>query len=72
MNVNWKAKALFFGGLIGALTGLGATYVMIQRSDDPPEVGPTDGVKLGLLLLGLIRAVSDLGEPKEIELEDKR
>lgn len=71
MNSNWKAKALFIGGLVGALTGLGATYVMIQRSDEPPEVGPGDGVKLGLLLLGLVRAVGDLGERKEIELEDK-
>jgi hypothetical protein len=71
VNSNWKAKALFIGGLVGALTGLGATYVMIQRSDEPPEVGPGDGVKLGLLLLGLVRAVGDLGERKEIELEDK-
>lgn len=60
------------GGLVGALTGLGATYVMVQRSEDPPEMSPTDGIKLGLLLLGLVRAVGDLGEPKEIELEDKR
>lgn len=68
---NWKIKALLIGGLVGALTGLGATYVMVQRSEEPPEVGPADGVKLGLLLLGLVRAVGDLGTPKEIELKDK-
>jgi len=70
MNSSWKAKALIIGSLVGALTGLGATYVMVQRSEEPPEVGPTDGVKLGLLLLGLIRAVGDLGGQREIELED--
>jgi len=67
---NWKAKALLIGGLVGALTGIGATYVMVQRSEEPPEVGPTDGVKLGLLLLGLVRAVGDLGGRREKELED--
>ncbi len=70
MNSNWKAKALIIGSLVGALTGLGATYVMVQRSEEPPEVGPTDGVKLGLLLLGLVRAIGDLGTQREIELED--
>ena len=70
--MNWKAKALLIGALVGALTGLGATYVMVQRSEEPPDVGATDGVKLGLLLLGLVRAVGDLGTPKEIEMEDNR
>ena len=70
MNSSWKAKALIIGSLVGALTGLGATYVMVQRSEQPPEVGPTDGVKLGLLLLGLVRAVGDLGGQREIALED--
>ncbi len=72
MNSNWKAKALIIGGLVGALTGLGATYIMVQRSEDPPEMGAADGLKLGLLLLGLVRQVGDLGGQKEIELEDKR
>ncbi len=72
MNSNWKAKALVIGGLVGALTGLGATYLMVQRSKDPPEMGATDGLKLGLLLLGLVRQVGDLGSQEEIELEDKR
>ncbi len=70
MNSSWKAKALIIGSLVGALTGLGATYVMVQRSEEPPEVGPTDGIKLGLLLLGLVRAVGDLGAQRELELED--
>ena len=72
MNSNWKAKALIIGGLVGAFTGLGATYIMVQRSEQPPEMGASDGIKLGLLLLGLVRAVGDLGSPKEIELEDNR
>lgn len=71
MDSNWKARALIIGGLVGALTGLGATYIMVQRSDEPPEMGAADGLKLGLLLLGLVRQVGDLGGQKEIE-EDSR
>ena len=72
MNSNWKAKVLIIGGLVGALTGLGATYIMVKRSDEPPEMRATDGIKLGLLLLGLVRQVGDLGGQKEIELKDNR
>jgi len=71
VDSNWKARALIIGGLVGALTGLGATYIMVQRSDEPPEMGAADGLKLGLLLLGLVRQVGDLGGQKEIE-EDSR
>lgn len=67
MKSNWKAKALIIGGLIGALAGLGAAFIMVRRSDEPPEMGATDGIKLGLLLLGLVRQVGELGGQKEIE-----
>lgn len=67
MKSNWKVKALIIGGLIGALAGLGATFIMVRRSDEPPEMGATDGIKLGLLLLGLVRQVGELGGQKEIE-----
>ena len=67
MKSNWKAKALIIGGLIGALAGLGATFIMVRRSNEPPEMGATDGIKLGLLLLGLVRQVGELGGQKEIE-----
>ena len=67
MKSNWKAKALIIGGLICALAGPGATFIMVRRSDEPPEMGATDGIKLGLLLLGFVRQVGELGGQKEIE-----
>ena len=70
MDVNWRLKALIIGGVVGALTGLGAAYVVIQRADEePPEIGATDGVKIGLILLGLLRQVGEIGGQKRIELE---
>ncbi len=61
---NWKAKVLMLGGLVGVLTGLGAAYLLIQRSEKngaPPSLSAGEGVKLGLLVFGLLRQVTLLG-----------
>lgn len=64
-NGNWKTKTLLLGGVVGALTGLGAAYLLIQRAEDrgeQPKLGTGEGVKLGLWILGLLRQVGELGE----------
>ena len=64
---NWKTKVLLIGGLIGVLTGLGAAYLLIQRSereDSVPQLTAGEGVKLGLLVLGLLRQITVLGDGK--------
>ena len=64
---NWKPKVLVIGGGIGLLTGLLAAYLMIQRAEKDetkPELSAGDGVKLGVLVLGLLRSVAMLGEGK--------
>lgn len=58
---NWKARTL----LIGALTGLGAAYLIVRRaeaSETRPRLTAGLGVQLGMLLLGLLRQVGRLGE----------
>jgi hypothetical protein len=68
VDSGWKAKVLLIGGLVGALTGLGAAYVIISKSqehDEPPKIGAGDGVRLGLLLLGLVRQIGELGAGQE-------
>jgi hypothetical protein len=62
---NWKRKVLIIGGVIGALIGVGGAYLYVQRANDPdhlPTVTPGDGVRLGLLVLGLLRSVAELGD----------
>ena len=72
-RLNWRAKALVLGGVIGALTGLLAAYLVVQRSDEePPEIGATDGVKIGLLVLGLLRSVGEIGNQKSIEKKSEK
>jgi hypothetical protein len=65
---NWKVRALFIGGLVGALAGLGAAYMIIRRAEDesgPPKIGVGEGLKLGLVLLGFLRQVSLIGQKEE-------
>ncbi len=62
---NWKSKILITGAVLGLLAGLGASYMLIQRAErqgGQPEMSAGQGVKLGLLVLGLLRQVSELGE----------
>ena len=64
---NWKPKVLVIGGLVGLLTGLLGAYLMIQRAekmDTRPELSAGEGVKLGVLVMGLLRSVAMLGEGK--------
>jgi hypothetical protein len=64
-NEGWKTKTLVTGALLGALTGLSAAYLLVQRADRerrPLVLNAGEGIKVGLLLLGLLRQVAQLGE----------
>jgi hypothetical protein len=59
---NWKPKALLIGGVAGAAVGVAAAYLLTQRSkeDGAPKITVGDGVKLGVLIFGLLRSISNL------------
>jgi nitrate reductase gamma subunit len=62
---NWRAKTLFMGAALGALVGIGAAYLIVQRAEREAgkvRITAGDGVKLGLLVFGLLRQVAQLGE----------
>ncbi|HEX9797705.1 MAG TPA: hypothetical protein VGA52_12025 [Anaerolineales bacterium] len=62
----WKGRLLLAGGLVGALTGLGIAYLMVQRAErrgGDLELSSGEGLRLGLLLLGMLRQVADLASP---------
>ncbi len=61
----WKTRFLIGGAVLGALTGLGAAYMLLQKAEKeekPLKVGASEGVKLGLMLLGLLRQIGQLGD----------
>jgi|RhiMetdeSRZDD1v2_1073273.scaffolds.fasta_scaffold25745_4 gas vesicle protein len=64
MNQN---RTLLFGALIGAFTGLIAAMMLNRRAEQTgTEVSLTtgDGMKLGMLVFGLLRAISSLGDER--------
>lgn len=63
----WKTKVIFLGGAIGLLTGVVGAYLLVQRAEkagDKPLLNSGEGVRLGLLVLGLLRQVTQLGDGK--------
>jgi hypothetical protein len=62
---SWKSRTVIVGIALGALAGLGAAYLLVQRAEKEgrnPEMTPGEGVKLGLLVLGMLRQIAQLGE----------
>ena len=62
-----KSRTLFFGALIGAITGLIAATLLNRRAEtNENETALTtgEGMKLGVLVLGLLRAIASLGDEK--------
>ena len=62
---SWKTRALVVGGLLGALTGLGAAYLLTRRAEQQGkelDISPAKGVQLGVMVAGLLRSILSLGE----------
>ena len=59
---NWRPKALLIGGVVGAAVGVAAAYLLVQRAKDEgaPKVTVGEGVKLGVLVFGLLRSITNL------------
>jgi hypothetical protein len=63
----WKTKILISGGLLGTIAGLVAAFLMVKRAetaDTRPQLTASEGVKIGIGVLGLIKVISDFGSPK--------
>ena len=60
-----KNKTMLMGALIGAFTGLlAATLLQRQSEKEERETALTtgEGLKLGALVFGLLRAIASLGD----------
>ncbi len=64
VDTSWAGQVLIIGAVVGALTGLAGAYLLIQRAKkraEPPNLNASEGIRLGLLVFGLLRQVSLLG-----------
>ena len=62
---SWKTQTLLIGGVVGALVGIGAAYLLAKRAEQKGTslaITPGKGVQLGVLLAGLLRSIVSLGE----------
>ncbi len=60
---SWKSKALIIGAGLGLLVGVGAAYLLVQRAEKEgrtPSLSAGDGVKLGVMIFGMLRQVAQL------------
>jgi gas vesicle protein len=60
-----KRKTLIAGALIGAVTGLFAAMLLARRADKEGAditISTGEGLRLGLLVIGLLRSISTLGD----------
>lgn len=64
MNRN---QTLLLGALIGAATGLVAAMLLSRRAEEEGTelaISAGDGMKLGVMVIGLLRAIASLGDEK--------
>ncbi len=60
-----KSRIIMGGALIGAVTGLVAAILLTrraQRTKREAAITTAEGLKLGVLVFGLLRAIASLGD----------
>ena len=60
-----KSSTILFGALIGAVTGLVAAILLTRRAEKAERetaITTGEGLKLGVLVFGLLRAIASLGD----------
>jgi gas vesicle protein len=60
-----KRRTLLLGAMIGAITGLVAAMLLNRRAEKTERetaITAGEGLKLGVLVFGLLRAIASLGD----------
>jgi gas vesicle protein len=62
-NSSFKRNALLLGGVIGAVVGVLAANMLVKEAeegDGENSLTPAKGFQLGMLVLGLLRQITNL------------
>lgn len=62
-----RSRTLILGALVGAITGLIAASLLNRRAEETGgsnALTAGDGMKLGVMVFGLLRAIASLGDEK--------
>ncbi len=63
-----KNSILLAGAVIGAITGLIGAAMLIRRTEKnggETNITTSDGLKLGVMVFGLLRAIAALGDEEK-------
>ena len=63
-----KTKTLIIGAVAGAALGLAGAFLLTRRAEETGTeitVNAGDGLRLGVMIIGLLRAIADLGVDNE-------
>ena len=63
-----KNKTLIIGAVAGAALGLAGAFLLTRRTEETGTeitVSAGDGLRLGVMIIGLLRAIADLGVDNE-------
>ncbi len=63
--MNNKGRTILIGVLVGAATGLAAAMMINRRAERTGEstaITTGEGLKLGVMIVGLLRAIASMGD----------
>lgn len=63
-KLNWKAKTLILGAVVGAAAGVSAAYLFVrnaEQSGDEPAIAPSDALTIGVSLASLLKMIAGMG-----------
>jgi hypothetical protein len=63
-----RSRILLLGALIGAATGLVAAMLLnrrVTKDENSSAITTGEGLKLGVMVFGLLRAIASLGEDEK-------
>jgi hypothetical protein len=64
---SWKTRTILSGALVGAFAGLIAAVLLTRRAESQGRetaISAGEGIQLGVLVVGLLRAIAALGNEK--------
>jgi hypothetical protein len=66
--MEYRGRTLFLGAVIGAITGVIAAMLLNRRADrseSETAITAGEGLKLGVLVFGLLRAIASLSDEEK-------
>ncbi len=65
-NIGWKGQLLIGGAIIGALVGMGTSFLLARNAEEnrggPPEFKTMEIIKIAISLFGLVRGIASLAD----------